>query len=326
MKNKRIRASGRLVVLVVILLVGAGVLTQAQAIRDYVRLYGYQPSPQSARLVGDTAMTDLGRKLFYVNHPVLASRTSFGQYCSSSSEQSIILGCYHGIDRGIFLFDVTDERLHGVEQVTAAHEMLHAAYDRLSRTERKRIDKLLQDYYKTVTDQRVKDTVAAYEKSEPNDVVNEMHSIFGTEVAVLPPELETYYKAFFSDRSKVVAYATSYQQEFTSRREKVDAIDERLAVMKTSMEANTNSLSSQEAEITTLRRQMEADRNSDKIEAYNAAVPIFNAKVGRYNALLTTIQSQIREYNQLVNERNALALEVKDLARSIDSHLTPIPQ
>ncbi len=83
--------------------------------------------------------------------------------------------------------------------------MLHAAYNRLNSADKSRIDNSLQKYYQhTLTDQRIKNIIAAYKKTEPNDLVNEMHSIFGTEVAELPPELETYYKQYFSNRSVVV--------------------------------------------------------------------------------------------------------------------------
>lgn len=303
------------------------VVLHAQSIIDYVRLYNYQPPETIARLADETAMSDEGRKLFYVNHPVLADRTTFNQYCSHRGEHTIVLGCYHGIDRGIYLFDVTDDRLAGIEQVTAAHEMLHAAYDRLSAKERRRIDTLLQQYYQDhIHDERLKDTIAAYHKSAPGDVVNEMHSIFPTEIADMPSELEVYYQRYFTDRSRVVSFAAAYQAEFSSRRGKVKAYDEQLKQLKAQMDDNNARLARQEMEIDSLRSRMEMDRSSGNIEAYNRQVPIFNGMIAAYNARISTTQSQINTYNRIVAERNALAAEVKDLAKSIDSNLVPIRQ
>ncbi|HSH56162.1 MAG TPA: hypothetical protein VK983_05070 [Candidatus Limnocylindrales bacterium] len=321
------RRRGRLLTLVLLLALPVGGLTQAQRIQDAIRLAGYEAPAEVAQLARETSMSNEGEKLFYVNHPIVANRASFNQYCRSRGEQTIVLGCYHGKDRGIYLFDVNDPRLTGVEQVTAAHEMLHAAYDRLSRSERTRIDGLLQDYYKTkVTDQRLRETIAAYEKSEPNDVVNEMHSIFATEVAELPAELETYYTRYFVNRKQVVAYADRYQQEFTARRDQVAGYDRRLSALRESMNANRTALDRQEVEIVAERQRLEELRQAGEVGAYNASVVGFNTRIERYNALIATTQAQVREYNEIVGIRNSLALEVKELAASINSNLTPLQQ
>ncbi len=298
-----------------------------QSVVDYIRLHGYQAPQEVVELANDTTMVPSARKIFYVNHPTLADRSSFGRYCSNHGEETIVLGCYHGVDRGIYLFDVTDERLHGVEEVTAAHEMLHAAYDRLGRAEKKRINEQLQQFYETkVQDPRLKDTIAAYRQSEPKDVVNEMHSILATEVTELTPELEAYYRRYFQDRQKIVAFASRYQHEFTARRERVDQYDARLASLRATMDANRAALNQQEAGINAAKNRLDQLRASGTIQEYNAAVPVFNAQVTRYNQLIVTTRNQIDEYNRLVAERNTLALEVKELAESINSQPAPISQ
>lgn len=313
--------------LLVMLVAGVLLVAQAQAIMDYIRLYNYTPSADIARLADETAMNDHGRKLFYVNHPVLADRAAFNKHCSHRGEHTIVLGCYHGVDRGIYLFDVTDDRLLGVEQVTAAHEMLHAAYDRLDPAERKRINGLLQEFYASqMHDERLKSTIQAYESSDTADVVNEMHSIFPTEIAAMPPELEAYYARYFTDRSKVVSFAQSYQAEFNSRRDMVKSYDERLKQLKVSMDENNATLLRREQEIESLRSRMEDRRRRGELADYNQQVPVFNRLVESYNALIAQTQGQIDEYNRIVEERNALANEVKGLAQSIDSTLTPIEQ
>src|SRR5665213_3192248 len=179
-----------------------------QNINDWWLLRHYQPPPAVAHLADQDTMTDYGRKIFYVNHASIESKTAFPQECpNNGGEQTIVLGCYHSNQAGIFLLSVTDPRLDGVEQVTAAHEMLHGAYDRLSSSAKARVDAMLLDYYNhDLHDQRVRDTIAAYRKSEPHDVVNEMHSVFGSEIAHLPAGLEQYYKHYFTDRSKVTGY------------------------------------------------------------------------------------------------------------------------
>src|SRR5262249_17898052 len=122
------------------------------------------------------------------NHPEIDTKNNFSSNCpNNGGEKTVILGCYHPDQNGIFVLGVSDPRLDGVMQVTAAHEMLHAEYDRLNSKDRSYVNGLLMDYYEhDLHDQRIQDVIAAYKLSEPNDVVNEMHAVFGTEIAKLP--------------------------------------------------------------------------------------------------------------------------------------------
>lgn len=312
-----------LIVIVVFVLLVAN----ARAITDYIRLFNYEAPAEIAALAEETGMTDEAKKYFYINHPQIADRTTFNEECNSRGEQTIVLGCYHSVDRGIYLFDVTDVRLGGVEHVTAAHEMLHAAYDRLSDKDREYIDAELQKYFDDhVQDERIKNTIAAYERTEPQDLVNEMHSIFATEIPALTPALEEYYKRYFTDRSKVIDFANAYQQEFTSRQEQVKQYDARLRALKDSIDANSAELERREAEIQTLQKRLESDKVAGNTASYNNGVPAYNARVDQYNELIRVTRASIREYNTLVAERNDLALEVRELTQSISSQFEPIGQ
>jgi hypothetical protein len=297
-----------------------------QDIFDWYKLRDYDAPAVVSQLATQDTMTDYGRKVFYVNHPSALDKPSFVNHCpaGSKSEQTIVLGCYHGFQNGIYLLNVDDPRLNGVEQVTAAHEMLHAAYDRLSSKERDRVDAMLLNYYTTsLTDHRILATIDAYKKSEPNDLVNEMHSIFATEISTLPPQLEQYYSQYFTNRAQVAGFAATYQAEFTSRQNIVTADDARLATMKTQIDQLTDDIRSKQANISSQRSILNGLRSSD-VEAYNAAVPGYNSLVNAYNSEIDQLRSLINQYNQLVNERNAVALEADQLTRELSSDVQPI--
>jgi hypothetical protein len=99
-----------------------------QNIIDWWRLWNYQAPAAIAQLATQDTMTAYARRIFYVNNAALDSKTVFSKQCpNNGGEQTIVLGCYHSNQAGIFLLGVTDPRLNGVEQVTAAHEMLHVA-------------------------------------------------------------------------------------------------------------------------------------------------------------------------------------------------------
>lgn len=320
MKTKRLQT------VALVLLIGALGFTMfhRQAVVDWLRLRGYEAPAVVSQLATDTTMTDQARHLLYVNRPDITNGSEFTKKCPVGTEKTIVLGCYIGNDKGIYVYDVEDARLHGVEQVTTAHEMLHAAYRRLSTGEQTKVDNMLTDYYKhDLTDQRIKDIIESYKKSEPNDVVNEMHSIFGTEVADLPAELETYYKQYFADRSKVAGYATRYQSEFTTRRAQVAAYDTQLKEMKSQIEANQASLMQQKAALDAQARKMESYKANGQTAAYNSEVPSYNRSVDTYNALRDTTKSLIDQYNTIVDARNALALEEQELTRELSPSALP---
>ncbi len=111
-----------------IIFVAIGAITKRDAIYDWWRLHDYAPPAAAVQFADDTTMTAKARTLFYINHPKLEQSVAFNGECPNNSEKAIVLGCYHPNQNGIFLFMVNDKTLSGVEQVTAAHEMLHAAY------------------------------------------------------------------------------------------------------------------------------------------------------------------------------------------------------
>ena len=104
--------------------------SQRQAIYDWYQLRGYQPSNAVVKLATDTTMDDYARKVFYVNHPDIENKSEFSKNCPQA-EQTIVLGCYVG-NQGIYILNVKESQLNGVEQVTAAHELLDAMYGRLN--------------------------------------------------------------------------------------------------------------------------------------------------------------------------------------------------
>ena len=109
--------------------------SNSQSIRDWWVLRSFSPSNEIVSLADDTGMSDQGRQKFYVSQPELNSRASFNDNCPFP-DRSLVLGCYASLR--IYIFDVDDPQLEGVEEVTAAHEMLHAVYDRLSTGDRDR--------------------------------------------------------------------------------------------------------------------------------------------------------------------------------------------
>ena len=293
----------------------------AQDIRDWWILRGYVPSAEVANIASSTTMTDYGKHLFYVYDPQIETSTSFNQHCTIA-EASIVLGCYNGV--GIYVYDVTDPRLNGVHEVTAAHEMLHAGYDRLSDSERKSVDAMTSAVFANLQDERIKSVIESYRSRDPSVVPNELHSILGTEVRNLSPELEKYYQKYFTDRLAVVGYSEGYEQVFVDYKNKVAAYDVQLSELKSNIFSMETDLKSRASDLTSEKAQLDALYRAKNYEAYNSMVPGYNSAVSSYNSDLATYKSLIEQYNQIVEKRNALTVDQNSLVQALDSHASSL--
>jgi len=310
-----------------LLLIILGALgSHRQGIYDWWSLRNYTAPALVAQLATDDTLTSSAQRIFYVNRPQISAKAAFGPVCPSGTEQTVVLGCYHGNQHGIYVLQVTDTRLNGIEQVTAAHELLHAAYDRLSAQDRNRVDSWLTDYYQhDLHDQTILDQIAAYKKSEPHEVVNEMHSLFGTQIASLPAPLEKYYQRYFSNRSAIVQNYRAYEAEFTMRQNAIKADDAQLTSWKAQIDSAESDIKTTYALLQTRQAQLSNLRASNPA-AYNQAIPAYNATVDDYNAKVTNLKALISQYNNLVAQRNALVLEAQQLTREITSQVSPLGQ
>lgn len=303
MTSAKRRESSRLArILFLLLLLATPLLLfwQRNSLYDSWRLHGYQPPTSVVGLADQDKMTDSARHIFYVNHPELMSDATIFRQACTTAEQTIILGCYHGPEAGIYIYNVQDDRLAGIQQVTAAHEMLHAAYDRLSDKDRNYVNGLLVDYYNNgLNDQRVKDSIDSYKKTEPKDIANEMHSIFGTEIVSLPQPLETYYKRYFVDRSAVTTFSANYEREFTSRQDHLNQL-------KSQLDSELQAIQRQQATINAEKARLDQLKANNQIEAYNAGVEPFNDLINSYNGKIAIYRRDVADYNSLLGELKAL--------------------
>ncbi len=288
-----------------------------QDIIDWWRLRDYEPSAVIEQLARGASLNDEGEKLFYVHDPQLLDKSEFVGKCNVGQEV-IVLGCYVS-HQGIYIFNITDERLAGGKEVTVAHEMLHAAFDRLSPSEQDRLEQLLVGVYNDLKDQGILDRIKTYEERDPSSVTDELHSIIGTDVRDLPTALEDHYRQYFTDRQKVVDLAEHYNGEFIEREQQVKQYDEQLASMQgeiVRLEADVT----MQGEALSRERQILEGLRSDPA-SYNAAVDAYNKLVRAYNVDVNTLKGLVNDYNGVVALRNAITVEERELFDAIDTRV-----
>lgn len=318
----------RLFLSTLLLLVAVTIFVNRQALLDQYMVWQYQPSSEIVSITDRAEFSPEGRHLFYASHPQLLDRDGFNDACRSvATERTAVLGCYAG--SRIYLFDIDNEKLTGIKEVTAAHEMLHAAYQRLPENEKSRVDALLEQQAQALgaSTSRIEELMAEYAKTEPGERTNELHSIIGSEVRSLSPELEEYYTQYFSDRNALVTLAEQYQSVFAELQQRQE-----------SLASDINSLADQiESQSVTYTRNLQV--LSSDIKSFNARAGSGNMTRAQYDAErvvlearqaalrsdYSAIQMLIEEYDTKRSELAAINTESDTLNRSINSSLTPVP-
>jgi len=304
-------------VIVLAVLGGWWDLNNQYAIRDWVTLRNYEAPAHVVQYADDTAMSEYGRKLFYVSDPQVENKDEFNESCQFP-EKSIVLGCY--TNNTIYLYQVEEKKLDGVEEVTAAHEMLHAGYARLSGGEKRDVNDLLDQQMEQIDDSRIKELVEQYRNDDPDSLQNEMHSIFGTEVRELIPELEEHYSQYFDDRARVVAISESYEQVFVDISEKIVNLEKEISALKNQISQKETDLVALQVSIDGESVRIETLKASGDIPGYNSSVPAYNAMIVTYNSTVDSYKVLVVQHNDKVEARNQLATDQNDLIHSLDSN------
>ncbi len=305
---------------VMILVLSAVGILYGQRVIDRVKSSMYTPSTQIAGITERLRLTTRGKDVLYVTDPTIDTKEQFNVHCKSEERTTAILGCYYRDN--IYLFDIKNDKLDGTLEVTAAHEMLHAAYQRLNFFERQRVDTMIEAQYAKLKDNAsLKEIMQYYQKAEPGAEINELHSILGTTIATLDPELEQYYSQYFTDRAHVVALNEAYNKVFADIKQQAEVLEARIKQLQPQLTAD---LASYESD----RKQVELDIESFNQQAvsgsfasraaFNATRSALVARVDALNARRDAVNATVSSYNDDVAALNKLSIQVDDLYKSIN--------
>lgn len=316
-------------IVVGLMLVASSLLIVAnrQRIIDQITVWQFHSTSIIAGLVDRAGMNDNGKFLYLASQPVLDATQNFNNECDRIENTTSILGCYSNYR--IFIYDVTDKKLDGVREVTASHETLHAAYSRLDSFEKDKINVLLEAEYKKLENNKdYSDRMAFYARTEPGERDNELHSVIGTEIANINPDLEKYYDNYFSDRQKVVTLNTKYSSVFINLKSHANVLLAQLNALSAGIVSATEKYNSDvktlNADIIEFNRR--ADNGSFKTQSqFNSERAVLSARVYELDVNRAKIDSDLALYDQTLAEYNSIASESKKLYNSIDSTLAPAP-
>lgn len=313
---------------ILLLAIGLLALWQRVYIADWMRVMQYTPTAEVAAIADEVKFTNKGLFYFYASEPVLDGTQKFTERCGKHERSTNIIGCY--ADKRIFLYDVDNEELDGIEEVTAAHEMLHAAYYRLSDSQRRQVDRLLsEEIDQHMSDEAFVERMKVYQDLSREDQIQEYYAVFATEVRQISPELEAHYSQYFEDRSLIVAMYEQYSTIFKNLLDEASALADSL--------------------------DAQAIRINQLVASYNQSSTILEVDIERFNARASAgdftstadfqsqrqaiirrtsqLDRQYQDINQLIDKYNSdkeyydgLSDHLTTLNNSIDSRLAPAPE
>jgi len=291
-----------------------------QAIADQVVVWTNPPEPEVVTLAEASEMSQTGRRIFFASLPSLEEGETFNEHCGS--EGDTVLGCYDG--KRIYVFRVADERLAGTNEVTAAHEMLHAAYSRLSRAERGILDALVEEFVAGLpADDPGFDLVETYPTDQQRD---EWHSRLGTEYGSLSPELEEHYAQYFENRQAVLHLSEEATGELRDLEGQIEALVAEIDSLAADLDERSSDydrwLANLNADIDDFNQRADSGGFTSQAQ-FDAERAELIDRSERLEVVRLKLNADVDHYNQLVEQLSALDADYADLYSSLDSTAPP---
>lgn len=306
--------AGLLAVVIVLVL-------QRDRVYDYYRGITYKPSAEMMKIRDSLDLTSEGEFIFNASQPALSERDEFNQNCRPTDAETAILGCY--VMENIYVYNIEDEQLKGIKELTAAHELLHAVYARMSDEEKNNLESVLGQVYKD-NKEILEDDLKIYSSSERSE---ELYVRAGTEVKTLPDVLEKHYAQYFTNQDKVVSYYDSYIAVFRRLKAELKALEAEMSELNTKIDNMTTEYKNRVV-------QYEADVNqfnncadtmgcfSSQWEFDTRRNVLVNEQIA-LDVLYDEISNLIAEYNKKVEVYNSDVIETNRLTDKMNSNVKP---
>lgn len=326
-----ILASAGILVNLAAVVLAVFLLTHVQWSIDTVRVASYTPSAAVTGHVTRDTMTDTARFYYLASRPEVQSSTRFDGFCGTLEKGAGVLGCYLPATQRIYLFDVTDSRVDGTEDVVAAHEMLHAAWDRMSAADHDRLSVLVEAAYKTQSGNReLVDRMKLYAKTEPLERTNELWAILGTETPTLGPALEKEYATYFVNRAAVTALHAESRKAINELNARIIALQKKITALDKVTTAHSKKLRSQvhvlNTDIDAFNARATTPGGFATIGSFNAERAALVARVSAARKSQTSLGKQAKQIDNLIADLRLLSADDADLYKSINIGIPPVPE
>lgn len=297
-----------------------------QYLLDQWNVWQYQPSGEIQKISQRSGLSDRGEFYLYASHAAVNTAAEFNANCARLETNNAVLGCYS--NRNIYIYDINNQELDGIEEVTAAHEMLHAVWDRMSDGDKSKMGDMLEAEYKKIATPELETRMAYYSRNESGERQNEIHSIIGTEVSSIDSALEKYYSKYFEDRQKTVALHTKYEQVFAQLSNESESLYNQLTASGKEIEDLSFEYNLAVTELSADIQAFNDRANNGTFESvaqFNSGRAALVARTREVDAQRDELNQKITAYNDAYARYQALSVRRETLNQSIDSTLAPAP-
>lgn len=290
----------------------------------------YSPDATVASLADRAGMSERGRFIFYASTPAVIDGDRFGEFCTAEEPGIGVLGCFTRPEGRIYLFPITSPELEGLQAVVAAHEMLHAVWDRMDIAEQSALADPLEDAFAALgPDHELVERVALYEESDPASRIPELYAILGSEVAALPDVLEAHYAGWFDNRGAVTALYETSTSVFRDLDARLTALQDEIAALGAAIDAERAAFTAASeqlaADIADFNVRADTEGAFDSVEAFDAERATILQRQDEVEAARVALNDSIDEYNRLLADLDALNLEAAALNQAINVVPEPLP-
>ena len=296
-------------------------LLNQRAVLDIFAGMGYQPSSEMVEIREKLGLTGKGARIFNASRPVLQEKQEFNQNCREIENELAILGCYR--DDKIYVYNIMDEELAGIRELTTAHELLHAVYERMSDEEKSKWQGELANVYQNNQD-ILGEEIGLYDDGERQE---ELYVRVGTEISDLPEELERHYGEIFANQDKIVGYYNNYIGVFREIEEKLESLQTEVNALSSEIEVKTHEY---ETLAESLDREISEFNSCAETANCFSSVAVFEKrwvelveKQAAFESLYEEINGLIVKHNEMVEEYNEYALHGRELNMVINSSEKP---
>jgi hypothetical protein len=265
---------------------------------DFVAFKTSSPGSVAEEYTKTLNLTGQGSMILYGTYPQVDEKIQFNSDCKPGKNVTEF-GCYTSASNRIYVLSVNEPNLKTMTNVAIAHELLHAAYERMTVPDRAKINEMVEKQLAKTNDPDLTARLKVYEQTEPGNQDNELHSIFGSEYQNLSPELENYYAKYFNKRAMIAAWSVQDNNYIKGK-------EQTLNTQKAQIDTDENQLNS-------ITAQMNAYKRSGNISSYNALVVPHNNLVSKIKSEISAFNQNVTSYNDMIASISSNSFSTYDL-------------
>jgi hypothetical protein len=302
----------------------------SRRVADQIRVWRFAPTAAVTEQISRDGMSPQGRFLYLASSPKVQAKRDFNETCSAVTIDTSILGCYLETSKRIYLYHVTDPRLDGTEEVMAAHEMLRAAWDRMTAAQRAPLLARLQRVLATNNEPNfdLAKQMASVRHDDPADYDGELYATVGTEASNIGPVLESSYSQYFVRRSTVTALYAHANAYLVALRQKVDALVANLNSLNDTINSEVTAFNSAadalDSDVSSFNARAERPGGFSSEYQFDVARAALIARQDTLQATVTQINAQIDVFNGDLTKLKALDKTALSLVKSLNIELEPL--